>query len=165
MHFVLLYSICPFLHLALEVRLAVLEMLGYPRTTSCPSSSEIPLLSFRQKSRLHPLPARCDAPLPALLFELILSRYMQPSNAVLRFTWYMLSRPTKIKGTQTVSLQCLTMPCVAHHVERTTSYVQAALIFVQLCSNASTCEDQADAAQYPQNSSRATTAVGGNGAE
>ena len=158
-------SICHFMHPALEVRLTVLEMLGDPGTSPSPCPSETPFLPFRQKGRLHPLPTQCDALLSALIFELTLSRCIQPSKAVLRFAWSTLSRPTKSKGTQTVSLQCSTIPCVAHRGERTTAYVQAALIFVQLYSNASTRADQTYATQYPQNSSRATTAAGGNDVE
>ena len=78
MHFVLLHSICHFLHPAFEIRLVVLEMLGDPRTTPCPSPSETHLVSFRQKGRRHPLPAQCDTPLPALLLELTLSRCIKP---------------------------------------------------------------------------------------
>ena len=144
-NFIFLDSICRFLHLVLEVRLVVLEVLGDPRTTSCPSPSETPLLSFRQKGRLHPLCVQCDAPLPALLLELTLSRCIQPFNAVFRFVWYTWSRPTKSKGTQVVSLQYSTMPCVAHHMEGTIAYVQAALFFLQLYSNASMRADQAKA--------------------
>ena len=144
-HFVFLHSTCHFLHLVLHVRLVVLEMLGDPRTTPCPSPSQTPLISFRQKGCLHPLPGQCDATLPALLLELTLSRCIQAPNAVFRFVWYTLSRPTKSKETQVVSLQCSTMPCVTHHVESTTAYVQATLSFVQLYSNASTRADQADA--------------------
>ena len=145
MHFVLLHSVFHFLHPVLDVRLMVLERIGDPRTMPCPSLSETPLLSFRQKGRLHPLPAQCDALLPAFLLELALSRCIQPFNAALRFACYTLSRSKKSKGAQTVSLQTSIVSCVAHHIDRTAAYVYSALTFLQPYSNASMRADQADA--------------------
>ena len=144
MHFILLHSICHFLHPPPKVRLVVLEMLGDPRFTPCPSPSETYLLSFRQKGRLHPLPAQCDAPLVAFLLRLTLSRYIQSSNAVLRFVWYTLSRSTKSKGHKQCHYNL--QACRASHImwrEQQHAYKQ--LIFVQLYSNASMRADQADA--------------------